>query len=65
MNNVSAKKHFGQHFLKDEIIAKQIVDSLHPDRRYKQVLEIGSGMGVLTQFLFLHKDNVNTILKFI
>jgi 16S rRNA (adenine1518-N6/adenine1519-N6)-dimethyltransferase len=54
MQNIPAKKHLGQHFLKDETIAKQIVESLNPQNRYKQVLEIGPGMGVLTQFLFEH-----------
>jgi 16S rRNA (adenine1518-N6/adenine1519-N6)-dimethyltransferase len=63
MNNVSAKKHLGQHFLKDEAIAKQIVDSLHADGRYKQVLEIGPGMGVLSQFLFQHKEYKTTLIE--
>jgi 16S rRNA (adenine1518-N6/adenine1519-N6)-dimethyltransferase len=56
MNNVRAKKYFGQHFLKDESIAKKITDSLNPGGRYRQVLEIGPGMGVLSQFLFARKD---------
>jgi 16S rRNA (adenine1518-N6/adenine1519-N6)-dimethyltransferase len=47
---VRAKKHLGQHFLKDPNIADKIVSSLHsnPD---DIVLEIGPGTGVLTQFL--------------
>jgi len=56
MKLVSAKKHLGQHFLKDEAVAKKIVDLLQPSGRYTQVLEIGPGMGVLTQFLFQRKD---------
>src|SRR6476620_8396163 len=56
MKQVAAKKHFGQHFLKDETVAKKIVDALQPTGRYKQVLEIGPGMGVLSQFLFQRKD---------
>jgi 16S rRNA (adenine1518-N6/adenine1519-N6)-dimethyltransferase len=56
MKNVSAKKHFGQHFLKDEAVAKKIVDALQPSGRYKQVLEIGPGMGVLSQYLFQRND---------
>jgi 16S rRNA (adenine1518-N6/adenine1519-N6)-dimethyltransferase len=60
MERVRAKKSLGQHFLKDEKIAKQIVDSLVPTT-YKQVLEIGPGMGVLTQFLFQH-DEYKTML---
>ncbi len=54
--NVHAKKHFGQHFLKDESVAKTIADSLEPRGRYKQVLEIGPGMGILSQFLFQKKE---------
>jgi len=56
MQNVKAKKHFGQHFLKDESIAKKISDALEPQGRYKQVLEIGPGMGILSQFLFQRKE---------
>jgi 16S rRNA (adenine1518-N6/adenine1519-N6)-dimethyltransferase len=56
MKHVSAKKHLGQHFLKDESVARKIVDALQPTGRYKQVLEIGPGMGVLSQFLFQRKD---------
>lgn len=50
MDNVKAKKHLGQHFLKDESIAKQIADSLDAST-YNDVLEIGPGMGVLTKYL--------------
>lgn len=50
MDRVRAKKHLGQHFLKDQNIAKKIADSLTEDAP-KTVLEIGPGMGVLTQFL--------------
>jgi 16S rRNA (adenine1518-N6/adenine1519-N6)-dimethyltransferase len=55
MQSISAKKHLGQHFLKDETIAERIVDSLKPAGRYKEVLEIGPGMGVLSKFLFEKK----------
>ncbi len=51
---VRAKKHLGQHFLKDESIAKDIADSLKL-KGYDDVLEIGPGMGVLTKYL-LKKD---------
>lgn len=47
---VKAKKHLGQHFLKDEQIAQAIADSLTGEN-YKTVLEIGPGMGVLTKYL--------------
>lgn len=47
---VRPKKHLGQHFLKNEAIAKDIAEALQPGE-YNQVVEIGPGMGVLTQFL--------------
>jgi 16S rRNA (adenine1518-N6/adenine1519-N6)-dimethyltransferase len=51
---VRAKKYLGQHFLEDEGIAKKIADTLGL-KGYKNVLEIGPGMGVLTKYL-LQKD---------
>jgi len=54
MDKVKAKKHLGQHFLKDESIAKDIADTL-TGNGYSKVLEIGPGMGVLTKYL-LEKD---------
>ena len=50
MDKVKAKKHLGQHFLKDEGIAKDIADTLTLNG-YDKVLEIGPGMGVLTKYL--------------
>ena len=50
MEKVKAKKHLGQHFLKDESIAKAIADTLNLEG-YDNVLEIGPGMGVLTKYL--------------
>jgi 16S rRNA (adenine1518-N6/adenine1519-N6)-dimethyltransferase len=47
---VKPKKYLGQHFLKDENIAKKIVDTLSLEG-YDNVLEIGPGMGVLTKYL--------------
>jgi 16S rRNA (adenine1518-N6/adenine1519-N6)-dimethyltransferase len=49
-NEVRAKKHLGQHFLKDETIALDIVKSLKHST-YNKVLEVGPGMGVLTKYL--------------
>lgn len=51
---VRAKKHLGQHFLKDESVAQQIGETLRYTG-YNQVLEIGPGTGVLTKYL-LRKD---------
>ena len=50
MSKVRAKKHLGQHFLKDLGIARNIAHSLSLNN-YSKVLEVGPGMGVLTQFL--------------
>lgn len=50
MAQVRAKKHLGQHFLRDMEVARRIADSLTIEERMP-VLEIGPGMGVLTQFL--------------
>lgn len=49
---VKAKKHLGQHFLKDETIAKKIAETLSL-KRYHKVLEIGPGTGILTKYLLL------------
>lgn len=50
---VKAKKHLGQHFLKDETIAKQIANTLSLEG-YRDVIEIGPGTGVLTKYLLLN-----------
>ena len=50
MEKVKAKKHLGQHFLKDEEVAKNIADTLQL-KGYQDILEIGPGMGVLTKYL--------------
>ncbi|PTQ93164.1 16S rRNA (adenine1518-N6/adenine1519-N6)-dimethyltransferase [Mucilaginibacter yixingensis] len=61
MSLVSAKKHLGQHFLTDKNIASKIVDSLRYQDKYTQVLEVGPGMGILSDFL-LQKENLETYL---
>lgn len=61
MSLVSAKKHLGQHFLTDKNIAAKIVDSLRYEGKYNQVLEVGPGMGVLSDFL-LQKHGLETYL---
>lgn len=55
MQKVKAKKHLGQHFLTDLSIARNIVDSLSQTDKYKKVVEVGPGMGVLTQYLIEYK----------
>jgi len=51
VNTVRPKKHLGQHFLADPNIARNIVAALQLPDGVQQVLEIGPGMGVLTQYL--------------
>ena len=50
MNYVRPKKSLGQHFLKDQNIARKIVAALEQCPQ-KTVLEIGPGTGVLTALL--------------
>ena len=52
---VRAKKSLGQHFLTDQSIARGIVDALTVSE-VRDVLEIGPGMGVLTQYLLQRED---------
>lgn len=56
MAKVKPKKHLGQHFLKDTDIALKIVNSLTNHNHYKQVVEVGPGMGVLTQYLIKNNE---------
>jgi len=62
MTTVRAKKNLGQHFLNDKNIAKQIVDSLQANGVSK-VLEIGPGMGVLTQFLMQNTSYETSVVE--
>lgn len=52
MQQVHAKKFLGQHFLTDLNVARRIAETLTQG----PVLEIGPGMGVLTQFLLKNPD---------
>lgn len=51
---VKAKKHLGQHFLTDKNIAHKIVANLQPI--HNNVLEVGSGTGVLTSIMVEEHD---------
>lgn len=61
MSLVKAKKHLGQHFLTDKNIAERIVNSLVHTDQYHQVLEVGPGMGILSDFL-LGRNDLETFL---
>lgn len=69
---VKPKKYLGQHFLTDKSIARAIVDAIDPST--KNLLEIGAGTGVLTQYILekklpdfkiieIDKESVNYLLK--
>ena len=60
MKIVKAKKHLGQHFLNDEQIALDITNLLSDGT--KNVIEIGAGMGALTQFL-IKKDYKTEVVE--
>lgn len=51
---VRAKKHLGQHFLRDETVARNIVEGLTSTDI--PILEIGPGTGVLTKYLVEKPD---------
>ena len=51
--SIKAKKNLGQHFLKDPLIAEQIVSLINPNS--KNLLEVGSGTGALTKFIIKRK----------
>ncbi len=52
---VRAKKYLGQHFLTDKNTAKKIVDALLIDGSFDTVVEVGPGMGVLSDYLLPEK----------
>lgn len=56
MKYVTPKKYLGQHFLKDENIARKIVMGLAPDDGSK-LIEIGPGTGVLTKYLLEERED--------
>ena len=62
ITQVRAKKSLGQHFLKDEGIARRIADSLELSER-TPVLEIGPGMGVLTKYLINNPNADFTVVE--
>jgi 16S rRNA (adenine1518-N6/adenine1519-N6)-dimethyltransferase len=57
---VRPKKSLGQHFLKDENIARKIVDSLQHEQ-LASILEVGPGTGVLSKYLFPLGKNTHLI----
>lgn len=54
--SVRAKKHLGQHFLKDKNICKKIAEQFQHHQGVKTAIEIGPGMGALTEYLLLDSE---------
>lgn len=63
MQHVKAKKHLGQHFLKNDGICKDIADALLIHGGYDHVLEIGPGMGALTKYLLDRKEFTTSVVE--
>ncbi len=61
MNVVKPKKRLGQHFLRDQNIARKIVEALGTTTT--DVLEVGPGMGVLTQYLLQQPELNVTVVE--
>ena len=62
MKLVKPKKFLGQHFLKDLKVAQDIADTVDACPGIP-ILEVGPGMGVLTQFLLPKERNVKVVEK--
>jgi 16S rRNA (adenine1518-N6/adenine1519-N6)-dimethyltransferase len=60
MQKVKPKKFLGQHFLTDLSVAERIVDTLK-DYVGTPVLEVGPGMGVLTQYLIAKGHDLKVV----
>ena len=61
---VRAKKALGQHFLTDLSIAQRIADALIVEDGTMPALEVGPGMGVLTQYLLKRPEVELKLEKF-
>jgi len=58
MERVRAKKHLGQHFLKDDSVCERICSIYSEKKSTSALLEIGPGMGALTKHL-AKLENIN------
>jgi 16S rRNA (adenine1518-N6/adenine1519-N6)-dimethyltransferase len=61
MEKVKPKKHLGQHFLIDLSIAERIAQAVKGHGGVSKVLEIGPGMGVLTDYLLKNPQKLYLI----
>ncbi len=60
-HEVRAKKFLGQHFLRDEGIAKDIAYAISSKPEGRKVIEVGPGMGVLTKYLLDQKLDLHVV----
>lgn len=58
---MKAKKSFGQHFLKNKAIAEGIANAIPDLDQVSNILEIGPGKGMLTQYLLNLKKNLKVV----
>lgn len=58
--SIQARKRFGQHFLHDKTVIKQIVDYIAPVRT-DHIVEIGPGLGALTSRLLPHVNQLTVV----
>lgn len=54
------RKRFGQHFLRDENVVMRIVTAINPQPN-DHIVEIGPGMGVLTEALLVHVPEMDAV----
>ena len=57
MSAFQTRKRFGQHFLHEQFIIEKIISAIHPNKT-DHMLEIGPGMGALTQQLLPHLNRL-------
>ncbi len=60
---IRPKKSLGQHFLKNDDICARISDAITVHEGYKKVLEVGPGMGALTQHLLRREDFETSVVE--
>lgn len=60
---IKPKKRLGQHFLVDRNIASKIVKQLTLHCSYETVLEIGPGLGILTEYLLNNHEYKTCVIE--
>ena len=60
MSAIQVRKRFGQHFLHESFVIDKIVSAICP-RKTDHMVEIGPGLGALTERLLPHLENLTVI----